>query len=280
MQNQIRMVFNNNAISSFFVNGVVFLKECRQKYSNSHDNRFFLFILNFVVNSIKNYPTLNNLKIWKTCYLLLSWFFLSDNLVRLLSASIKVSRLTSAGRTAMEEELAPFHPHVEILRRLGCSVIPSAQLDTRGLALTVIKNVCLAGQTKDFSADWRNMVEELDILWNPKTDWVIPEWNADVKQTMELDNARKTVWFITRNAKTISTMLVAAFVDQILLTAMLLVTTEASIFPVPRRLSLALLRAWAAMLALNTTLVFATRLARKASMVLVLFAGQTRQQIG
>ena len=164
-------------------------------------------------------------------------------------------------------------------KRLDYCATLNAQLDTIDLALIAIKIVLVDGPIKGSSVDWLNMVEDQDILGSLVIGLMIMEWYRDVKVIMDGECVKRMVLYIILNVRLDILMLLAVFVDQTLLIAIILDLMEVLISHVQKGLLLGTLFQWYVVV-YNTMLAYATAGAVVVVVELVLFVGDLIQQDG
>ena len=165
-------------------------------------------------------------------------------------------------------------------KRLDYCATLNAQLDTIDLALIAIKIVLVDGPIKGSSADWLNMVEDQDILGILVIGLMIMEWYRDVKEIMDGECVKRMVLYIILNVRLDILMLLAVFVDQTLLIAIILDLIQVLISHVQKGLLLGTLFQWYVVGVYNTMLAYATAGAVVVVVELVLFVGDLIQQDG
>lgn len=102
---------------------------------------------------------------------------------------------------------------IQTVRKLGYFVTKNVILTKSDLVLIAILSVQMVGGTMDYSADWSNMDEELDILGEEVMVSAVKGWKGDAKRIMEVETVKKMAQFIIQNAEVDMIMLVVAYAD-------------------------------------------------------------------
>lgn len=122
------------------------------------------------------------------------------------------SSMSSAGRTAMAEELARYPNIARIVIKSGSSVMTVALEASRGGVSTAIKAVLVGGEMMVSSAGMLNIGEE-DSPGNGKMVSPTRVCTEDVKLSMEEEDVRSGVPSFIPNANPVTTTLPAASAD-------------------------------------------------------------------